>query len=252
MSVDDEETPTKLEAGSAKGPKPTFARFLPLILLAGAIAGFFVLGLDKYLTFDALRENHATLGTFVAEQGVIAVVLYIAIYTVSVALSVPGASILTIAGGLLFGQWFGSVYVVFGATLGAIGVFLIAKTALGDTLRRRAGPAMQKMETGFQENALSYLLVLRLIPIFPFFLVNIVPAFLGVKLRTYALGTFLGIIPGSFVYASVGAGLGSIFEQNDEFSLSGILTPEITAALVGLAVLALLPVAYKKFRKSKS
>jgi uncharacterized membrane protein YdjX (TVP38/TMEM64 family) len=252
MSVDEEETSSKRGAESAGGPKLPFVRFLPLILLAAAIAGFFVLGLDKYLTFDALRENRTTLGTFVAEQGVIAVALYIAIYTISVALSVPGASILTIAGGLLFGQWFGSVYVVFGATMGAVGVFLIAKTALGDALRRRAGPAMRKMEAGFQENALSYLLVLRLIPLFPFFLVNIVPAFLGVKLRTYAVGTFIGIIPGSFVYATVGAGLGSIFEQNDEFSLSGVLTPEITAALVGLAVLALLPVAYKKFRKSKN
>jgi uncharacterized membrane protein YdjX (TVP38/TMEM64 family) len=203
--------------------------------------------LDEYLTFDALRENHVTLSAFVAEQGVIAVTLYIAIYTLSVALSVPGVSILTIAGGLLFGQWFGSVYVVFGATLGAIAVFLIAKTAFGDTLRQRMGPAMRKMEVGFQENALSYLLVLRLIPLFPFFLVNIVPAFLGVELRTYAIGTFIGIIPGSFVFATVGAGLASIFDQNGEFSVTAILTPEITIALVGLAVLALLPIAYKKF-----
>jgi len=243
MSVDEEKISSELE------PKSPFVRFLPLIILAAAIAGFFALGLDKYLTFDALRENRATLAAFVAEQGVIAVALYIAIYAASVALSVPGASILTIAGGLLFGQWFGSVYAVFGATLGAIGVFLIAKTALGDALRRRAGPSMRKMEAGFQENALSYLLVLRLIPLFPFFLVNIVPAFLGVKLRTYAIGTFIGIIPGSFVYATVGAGLGSIFDQNDEFTVTGILTPETTAALVGLGVLALLPVAYKKFRK---
>jgi uncharacterized membrane protein YdjX (TVP38/TMEM64 family) len=227
--------------------KSPIVRFLPLIILAAAIIGFFAIGLDEYLTFDALRENHVTLSAFVAEQGVIAVTLYIAIYTLSVALSVPGVSILTIAGGLLFGQWFGSVYVVFGATLGAIAVFLIAKTAFGDTLRQRMGPAMRKMEVGFQENALSYLLVLRLIPLFPFFLVNIVPAFLGVELRTYAIGTFIGIIPGSFVFATVGAGLASIFDQNGEFSVTAILTPEITIALVGLAVLALLPIAYKKF-----
>ena len=227
--------------------KSPIVRFLPLIILAAAIIGFFAIGLDEYLTFDALRENHVTLSAFVAEQGVIAVTLYIAIYTLSVALSVPGVSILTIAGGLLFGQWFGSVYVVFGATLGAIAVFLIAKTAFGDALRQRMGPGMRKMEVGFQENALSYLLVLRLIPLFPFFLVNIVPAFLGVELRTYAIGTFIGIIPGSFVFATVGAGLASIFDQNGEFSVTAILTPEITIALVGLAVLALLPIAYKKF-----
>jgi uncharacterized membrane protein YdjX (TVP38/TMEM64 family) len=241
MSINEDKTSKEMET------KSPIVRFLPLIILAAAIIGFFAIGLDEYLTFNALRENHVTLSAFVAEQGVIAVTLYIAIYTLSVALSVPGVSILTIAGGLLFGQWFGSVYVVFGATLGAIAVFLIAKTAFGDTLRQRMGPAMRKMEVGFQENALSYLLVLRLIPLFPFFLVNIVPAFLGVELRTYAIGTFIGIIPGSFVFATVGAGLASIFDQNGEFSVTALLTPEITIALVGLAVLALLPIAYKKF-----
>lgn len=241
------------ESATAEGAvKPSVTRFLPLVILAVAVAAFFILGLDRYLTFDALRENRVLLADFVAARGVLAVALYISVYAASVALSVPGATILTIAGGLLFGQWYGSVYVVLGATLGAVGVFLIARTALGDALRRRAGPAIQKMEAGFQENALSYLLVLRLIPLFPFFLVNIVPAFLGVKLRTYVVGTLIGIIPGSFVYATVGAGLGSIFERNEEFSLQGVLTPEITAALVGLAALALLPVAYKKFRKAKA
>lgn len=239
------------DSDAAPSTKSPFLRFLPLLVLAAGIAAFFYFGLDRYLTFEALRENRTLLSDFVAAQGLVAVALYIGLYTVSVALSVPGASILTIAGGLLFGQWFGTAYVVLGATLGSIGVFLIARTALGDALRSRAGPAMQKMEAGFQENALSYLLVLRLIPLFPFFLVNIVPAFLGVKLRVYFIGTLIGIIPGSFVYATVGAGLGSIFDQNESFTLSGILTPEITAALVGLAVLALLPVAYKKFRAAK-
>ena len=227
-------------------------RFLPLVLLAAAAAAFFALGLDQYLTFEVLRENRALLADFVAVQGAYAVLLYIVIYVISVALSVPGAAILTVTGGLLFGQWFGSLYVLVGATIGAMGIFLIARTVLGDALRKRAGPAMQKMEVGFQENALSYLLVLRLIPLFPFFLVNIVPAFLGVNLRTFVIGTFVGIAPGSFVLATVGAGLGSIFERNDNFSLQGVLTPEIIAALVGLAVLALMPVAYKKFRKSKA
>ena len=237
------------EQASAKSP---LMRFLPLVLLAAAAAAFFALGLDQYLTFEVLRENRALLADFVAVQGAYAVLLYIVIYVISVALSVPGAAILTVTGGLLFGQWFGSLYVLVGATIGAMGIFLIARTVLGDALRKRAGPAMQKMEVGFQENALSYLLVLRLIPLFPFFLVNIVPAFLGVNLRTFVIGTFVGIAPGSFVFATVGAGLGSIFERNDNFSLQGVLTPEIIAALVGLAVLALMPVAYKKFRKSKA
>ena len=125
-----------------------------------------------------------------------------------------------------------------------------AKTALGDALRDRAGPWLKKLEAGFHENALSYLLVLRLIPLFPFFVVNLVPAFLGVRLRTYVIGTVVGIIPGSFVFASVGAGLGSLFDMTmgNELELSGILTPEIVTALVGLALLSLLPVAYKKYK----
>jgi uncharacterized membrane protein YdjX (TVP38/TMEM64 family) len=107
------------------------------------------------------------------------------------------------------------------------------------------------MEAGFQENAFNYLLVLRLIPLFPFWIVNLVPAFLGVKLRTYMLGTLIGIIPGSFVFASVGAGLGSVLDSGQEFSPSSVLTPQIVIALIGLAVLALLPVAYRKWRRRR-
>ena len=131
-----------------------------------------------------------------------------------------------------------------------LGAAVIPKTALGDALRAKAGPWLKKLEAGFHENALSYLLVLRLIPLFPFFAVNLVPAFLGVRLRTYVIGTALGIIPGSFVFASVGAGLGSLFDttMGGEVELSGALTPEIVTALVGLAALSLLPVAYKKYQ----
>jgi len=152
---------------------------------------------------------------------------------------------MTIAGGFLFGAVLGTAWVVLSATLGATILFVIAKTSLGDLLRAKAGPWLRKMENGFKENALSYLLVLRLIPLFPFFVVNLVPAFLGVPLRTYVIGTLLGIVPGSFVFATVGAGLGSIFDSNEAFTATGILTPEIVTALVGLSLLSLLPVAYK-------
>ena len=158
---------------------------------------------------------------------------------------------MTITGGFLFGQWLGTTYVIFAATIGATILFLAARTALGDVLHAKAGPFLQKMEAGFQENALSYLLVLRLIPAFPFFIVNLVPAFLGVSLRVYVIATFVGIIPGTFVYATVGAGLGSIFDAGGEFSAGSILTPEIITALIGLAILALLPVAYKKVKAKR-
>ena len=154
-------------------------------------------------------------------------------------------------GGFMFGSFFGTGLIVVGATVGATILFVAAKTAIGDALRARAGASIRKMEAGFQENAFNYLLVLRLIPLFPFFLVNLVPAFLGVQLRTYVAATFIGIIPGSFVFAQVGTGLGSRWNPCETFSVSGILTPDIIAALVGLALLSLLPVAYKKYRARK-
>jgi uncharacterized membrane protein YdjX (TVP38/TMEM64 family) len=220
------------------------------------LPAFFALGLDRYLTFDQLREHRETLSAFVAANPVASMVLFILVYTVAVALSVPGAAILTLTGGFLFGIWEGTAAVVIGATAGATALFLATRFVLGDALRAKAGPWLAKwlakMEAGFNEDALSYLLVLRLIPAFPFFIVNLVPAFLGVSLRTFVIATFLGIIPGTFVFASIGAGLGSIFDSMQEFSLKGALTPQVITALVGLALLSLLPVAYKKIKARRS
>jgi uncharacterized membrane protein YdjX (TVP38/TMEM64 family) len=169
-----------------------------------------------------------------------------AIYIITVAFSLPGATVLTIAGGFLFGSIWGTVLVIISATLGATILFSIAKTALSGVLRAKASAWLPRLEAGFREHALSYLLVLRLVPIFPFFIINLVPAFLGVPLSTFILGTFIGIIPGTFVYATVGAGLGSVFDAGGTFTLRGVLTPQIMMALVGLAVLAMIPVVYKK------
>lgn len=234
--------------------KPAFSwqRMIPLLVLAAGLVAFFVFDLDDYLTFETLRENRAWLLQQVADSALLAAIVYIVLYILVVAFSLPGGAVMTITGGFLFGQWLGTAYVIFAATIGATILFLAAKTALGDVLRAKAGPFLQKMEAGFQENALSYLLVLRLIPLFPFFIVNLVPAFLGVSLKVFVIATFVGIIPGSFVYATVGAGLGSIFDSGEEFSAGSILTPEIVTALVGLAVLAMLPVAYKKLRAKRS
>lgn len=239
------------EQGRNKLRGPSWQRLLPLLLLIAGLIAFFALGLNKYLTFEALRENRAWLLQEVADSTVTATLVYMAVYIVVVAFSLPGGAVMTITGGFLFGQWLGTAYVIVAATIGAIILFLAARTALGDILRAKAGPFLKKMEAGFQENALSYLLVLRLIPLFPFFIVNLVPAFLGVRLRDFAIATFIGIIPGSFVYATVGAGLGSIFDTGGSFSARGILTPEIITALVGLAILALLPVAYKKMKAKR-
>ena len=220
-------------------------RLAPVALLGLAAALIFGLGLHKYLTFEALREHRVLLTDYVESNLLQAVALYLAIYAGATALSLPGGAVLSIAGGFLFGAWLGGSAVVVGATVGATAIFLVARSAFGEPLRARAGPTLKKMEAGFQENALSYLLVLRLVPLFPFFLVNLVPAFLGVPLRTYVVGTFFGIIPGCFVFASAGAGLGSVFDSSESFSPASLLTPQVIVALAGLACLALIPVAYK-------
>lgn len=235
----------------AKPRNGILRRLLPLGIIAAGIAAFFALGLDKYLTFEALRDNRMLLKSFVDGNPVLAPALFMLIYAVAVALSLPGGAVLTITGGFLFGSIFGTGVVVVAATIGATLLFLAARSSIGDLLRAKAGPWLRRMEDGFRDNALSYLLVLRLVPIFPFFVVNLVPAFLGVSLRVYVLGTLVGIVPGSFVFATVGAGLGSIFDSGQTFTARGILTPEIVTALAGLAVLALIPVAYKHI-KSRS
>jgi uncharacterized membrane protein YdjX (TVP38/TMEM64 family) len=232
----------------AKSRGGILRRVLPLAVIAAGIAAFFAFGLDKYLTFEALRDNRMALKTFVDGNPVLAPALFMAIYAIAISLSLPGGAVLTITGGFLFGSIFGTGVVVVAATVGATLLFLAARSSLGDLLRAKAGPWLRRMEDGFRANALSYLLVLRLVPLFPFFVVNLVPAFLGVSLRTYMVGTLIGIVPGSFVFATVGAGLGSIFDSGQSFTARGILTPEIVTALAGLAVLALIPVIYKRIK----
>jgi len=226
-------------------------RFLPLVILIVGMIIVFSTGLHEYLSFETLKNNRENLLNFLNENPILMAILYMGLYILMVSFSLPGAAITTIAGGFLFGQILGTFYVVFAATVGATILFLIAQTALGDSLRNKAGPWFKKMEKGFQENQFSYLMTLRLIPLFPFFVVNLVPAFLGMRLLPYMLATFIGIIPGTFVYISVGVGLGSIFDKGGTFSTQSILTPEIILALCGLALLSILPVLYKKFRKKR-
>lgn len=224
-------------------------KFIPLALIITLIGLYYSLGLNEYITFTTLKSYRRELLEFVQAYPLLGPTLFMALYTTVIALSVPGGALMTITAGFLFGQIFGTLYVVVAATLGAILIFLITKTALHDLMQSKAAPWFKKMKKGFQDNAFHYLLVIRLIPIFPFFVVNIVPALLGMKLKEYSLATFVGIIPGSFVYASIGVGLGSVFDRGETFSLQGILTPEIIFALCGLALLSILPLLYKKFKK---
>jgi len=232
----------------ARGRLATLRRFVPLAVIVLGLVAFFAFDLDRFVSLTALSEHHEALRAFVADNGVLASAAFLLTYAVAVALSIPGAAVLTIAGGFMFGMVWGSLLVVAGATLGAVAVFLAARTALGDLLRRRAGPWVQRLEAGFRENAFSYLLTLRLIPVVPFWLVNIVPAFFGVRLGTYTLSTVLGIVPGTIVYVGVGNGLGATLDAGRDPDLGIIFEPAILLPLLGLALLSLVPAAYRKIK----
>lgn len=239
------------DAAPARRRRPSLARLLPLLAVVAAIAAFFALGLDRYLSFEALEAHREQLLKWTADHRVTVIAIFMLAYAAMVALSLPGATWATLAGGFLFGTAEAAVYVVIAATVGATAIFLIARYALHDFFEQKAGPAMKRMEAGFNENALSYMFVLRLVPLFPFWLVNLVPALLGVRLRTYVIGTLFGIIPGSIVYCSVGNGLGVLFEQGRRPDLGIIFEPAILAPILGLAVLSLIPIAYKRLRRGK-
>ena len=237
---------------AAAGPpsRPAWLRWLPVALLAAGAAAFFALGLDDYIAFDTLARHRGELLAWVDARPVVAPLLYIVGYIAAIAFSLPGGVLLTVTGGFLFGPLFGALFAILGATGGATAVFLAARTALGERLRARAGSALQRLQDGFRRDAFSYLLVLRLVPLFPFFLVNIVPAFAGVTTRVYVLATFIGIIPGTFVFASVGNGLGAVFDAGQTPDLRIILKPQILLPILGLALLALVPVGYKRWKGS--
>lgn len=226
-------------------------RIAPLLILALVLGLFFAFDLGRFLSFETLAEYRATLLGWVNGHTVLAPVIYLLLYIAVVAFSLPGGLVMTISGGFLFGFVAGGIYAVAGATVGATALFLIAKTSIGDYLLAKAGGTIQKMQQGFADNALSYLFVLRLIPIFPFFLVNLVPAFLGVPLRIYLIATFFGIMPATFIYALAGSGIGSVLDQGQGITVAGIFTPEIITSFSGLSLLALFPVAYKRFGRKK-
>ena len=230
----------------------TLGRIAPLAILAAGLAAFFFFGLDRYVTLDALKSNQDALRTWVAEYGFLAGLVFMGIYAVAVAFSVPGAVFITIAGGFMFGPYFATLYVVIGATVGALAVFLAARYALRDFFEARIGSAARKMEAGFRENELSYMFILRLVPLFPFWLVNLVPAFLGVSVKSFVVGTFIGIIPGAFVYSLVGDGAGAVLAAGGDLNIGIIFEPRFLAPIVGLAVLACVPIVYKKIRARKS
>ncbi len=243
------------------GPARRLIPLLAVVLLAGiAYVGIGYSG----LSIEALASHRAAIDAFVTQHRVLAVLAYIGLYVTTVALSVPGATFLTVTGGFLFGLAVGTSASVIGATIGAALIFLVARTALGEPLLRRAGPRAIKLAHGFRKDAFSYLLFLRLVPAFPFFLVNLVPAFAGVRLGPFVAATALGVIPAALVYSLAGTGLDSVITaemqsysdcvvagQSDchlAFEARNVLTPQLIGALCALGLLALVPVVVKRWR----
>jgi uncharacterized membrane protein YdjX (TVP38/TMEM64 family) len=236
------------ERPAAKPGPRKFWRWLPVLAILLLLILFFAFGLQRYVSLQSLKAHHDWLAAQVEAHLVLALLAYVLIYVAAVALSLPGATVLTLAGGWLFGQWLGTTTTVLAATAGATLLFLAARTAIGDSLRRRAGPWRRRFREGFQANAFNYLLFLRLVPLFPFFVVNLVPAFIGVSTRSFVLATLIGICPATFIYASFGAGLGEVLARGGEITLSQVLNPRIITALAGLGLLALIPVLYRRWR----
>lgn len=233
-------------------PRFSWARLVPIGVLLAGLALFFLLGLDRYVSFKTLSEHFTGLKNWVAVRGAVALATFGLVYAVMVAFSVPGALVLTLGGAMLFGWVATAAVVVVAATLGATAVFLAARFGLGEPLRARAGPTLKKMEAGFRANAFNYMLVLRLVPLFPFWLVNLAPAFLGVPATTFVVATAIGIAPGTVVFSIIGEGLGGVVAAGGDISSDRILTPTMIAALVALAGLALVPVFFKHWQARRA
>lgn len=229
-------------------------QFLPLLVLATIIVIAFASGVTRYLNLDALREHEAGLRAFIGQNLALAFVVFVGLYAIATAISLPGATILTLAGGYLFGTWIGGSATVIGATLGAIGIYYAVGTSLGVALREKAessGGRLKAVIDGVQEGAFGYILTLRLIPVVPFWFVNVAAALAGTPIRAYAAATFIGIIPATFIFSSIGAGIGSIVADGGTPNLGVIFEPRVLGPLVALAILALGTTLYRNMRRKK-
>lgn len=243
--------PTVAETPQPSGRAAGLRRAAPLAaLLIGALAA--AVFASDYLSFEALAANREALLAWRDSNYLAAISVYALVYVVMVAFSAPGAVWMTIAGGFLFGVAAATPTVVIAATVGATAIFLAAKHGLGDMLREKASGWLRRFEDGVRENDVSFMLVMRLVPAVPFFIANVIPAFLGVRTGTYVWTTLVGIIPGAAVYASVGAGLGEVFEAGETPDIGVIFEPHVFLPLLGLAALAALPTAYKLIKKQRA
>ena len=223
-------------------------RFGPLLLVLAAVIAAFASGLTRHLSLHELRTRREGLEVLVHAHPLTSLLLYIGVYTTSVALSAPAALVLTLTGGLLFGAWIGGFAAALSCTLGAALLFLVCRTAIGDALRSRAGPTAARIEGAVRRDAFSYIVTLRLIPVMPFWLANLALGFIDIPLGTFVLASFLGILPVSLIYAGLGSGLDHMFAHHQRPDLHLVMHANILLPLVGLAVLSLAPIAWRRFR----
>ncbi len=233
--------------------KSGLLRLLPVAVIVAGLALGYAFGLQDFLSLTYLGESRAALKAYVSANFMGSAFAFMVFYTLAVAFSFPAASVLTIFGGFLFGWLSGGIMVAFSATLGATLLFLAARSAFGDFLRDKVGGRAAALAEGFKRDAFSYLLVLRLAPVFPFFFVNIAPALFNIPLRSFIGATFLGILPATFAYAFLGQGVDSVIDAarkaGTEISVGDLVTPQITLAFAALAVVACIPLLIKKLRK---
>ena len=245
---------------------PALKRWAPIALLAAAGLGVYLSGASKYLSLETIAENRQALQTFVAANWLTAVGAYTLLYVAVTVFIIPGAALLTIVGGFLFGWFNAGIVTVIGATIGATAVFLIVQTSFGHFLSQKAGPWMTKFSDGIAQDAFNYLLFLRLVPIFPFFVVNIAPGLFKVKLSTYVITTLIGIIPGTFAFTILGSGLNSIIDAQRKIydacvaangagncvfkvDAGSLITPQILAAFAALGIVAAIPVVLRRLKQ---
>ncbi len=227
-------------------------RLVPVVLLAAAFAAIWRSGLPEQLTWSGLGRNQALLADWVAAHPLLSRIGYVGLYALSTALSLPQAVLLTIAGGLLFGALAGTALASAGATAGATILFVVARSALGQSLSRRGGQTVANLRAALHRDGFSYLLAIRLLPVFPFWVVNLAASVSGMRLRSYVLATAIGVIPGTFVFASLGSGVGGVLASGGTPDLSVVFTLPVLGPLVGLALLSLFPVAWKKWKASNA
>ncbi len=225
--------------------KGSAGKGIVLAIFALAIALFFVFDLGNLFTLGALKENKEALQNYTQSHFGLSALLFILVYCVQTALSLPGAGIMTLTGGFLFGTWMGGLFANIGATSGAALAFLAARYLFRDTIEKKFGKKLQGIQEGFASNGFNYLLTLRLIPLFPFFLINLAAGLTRIRLSTYVLATAIGIIPGSLVFSNAGNQLGTID------SLKDIASPGVLGAFVLLGLLALVPILYQKMKTAR-